>query len=142
MKVIGNVRRVSRPWIPFDPRQFRSGVNAAAREMEKIAIELTSGTTSTAELRRRGHPHSRRRPQGVPRLPINRQTGGLQSAIRIVRRVRANGEELYLSVNHPHAVVLAKGGTLTMVPRGFMEEFAKRTQGILKHHIQRAFRRK
>lgn len=142
MKITGNVRRISRPYIPHDARQFRSGMNAAARDMEKIAKELTSGTTPTAELRRRGHPFSRRRPQGVPGTPINRQTGALQSAIRIVRRVAGNVEQLYLQVNHPHAVVLRKEGTSRMVPRGFLEAFAHRTKGILKHHIQRAFRKK
>jgi hypothetical protein len=117
-------------------------VNAAIKEMGKIAIEMTSGNVSTAELRRQGHPHSRRRPQNVPRLPINRQTGGLQSAIRIVRRASGEVEQLYLRVDHPHAIVLRKGGTSNMQDRGFIEEYQRRTQGILKKYVLKAFRNK
>jgi hypothetical protein len=142
MRLTTSVRRISKPWIPYDKRQFRSGVNAAIREMQQIAVEMTSGTTSAAELRKRGHPFSRRRPQNVPRLPINRQTGGLQSAMRIVRRVNGETEQIYLSVNHPHAIVLRKGGTANMIDRGFMEEYNRRTQGILKKYVLRAFRNK
>jgi hypothetical protein len=143
MRFQSRVRRISKPWIPYDKRQFRSGVNAAIKEMGKIAVELTSGTVSTRELRRMGHPFSRRRPQAsVPKLPINKQSGNLQDAIRIVRRVRGDGEEIYLQVNSPHAMVLAKGGTSRMVPRGFFEAFAKRTQGILRTNVQKAFRKK
>jgi hypothetical protein len=117
-------------------------MNAAQREMGKIAEELTSGTTSSAELRRMGHPFSRRHPQNFPRLPINRQSGSLQKAIRIVRRVVGNTEQLFLRVSHPHALVLRKEGTSRMVPRGFFEEFSRRTKGILRDAILRAFRKK
>jgi hypothetical protein len=137
------VRRISRPWIPYDKRQFRVGVNAAVKEMGKIAQEMTSGTISTRQLREMGHPFSRRRPQpSVAKLPINRQSGELSNAIRLVRRVRANGEEIFLSVNSPHAVVLGKRGTQRMVPRGFVEAFASRTRGILKTNVLRALRKK
>lgn len=146
MRFQSSVRRISKPWIPYDKRQFRSGVNAAIREMGKIAVELTSGTVSTRQLRQLGHPFSRRRPNpSVPKLPINRQGKdgqALQDAIRIVRRVRGDGEGIYMVANHPHAVVLSKKGTVNMVPRGFVEAFAKRTQGILKKNVFMAFRRK
>jgi len=145
MRVTTNVRRVSRP-VDLDKLtkpKFNQAVRAAEKEMGEIAIELTSGTISTEELRRLDHPFSRRRPNArIPKLPINKQTGALQDALRIVRQVKGNSVQLFLRVNHPHAIVLNKDGTSRMVPRGFIEAFAKRTRGILQNAVRRAFRKK
>lgn len=143
MKFVTQARRITRKWEPYSKRDFRTGVNAAIREMGKIAVEMTSGTISTAQLRRMGHPFSRRRPNHrVPKLPINRQTGALKNALRVVRRVNGETEQIYLKANHPHAVVLLKGGTSKMIDRGFVQEFNKRTQGILRRHVLKVFRKR
>src|SRR5688572_8509120 len=65
-------------------------------DMKREALRLTSGTVSTAELRRMGHPYGRRRTGtrrrgaqrgSLPRLPIHRQEGALQRSLRVFRRM-------------------------------------------------------
>lgn len=93
---------------------------------------LTSGRVSTATLRRLGHPFSRRRARGfkggvkgrvasigVPKLPINRQTGQLQRSLRMTS-VPGGIQSYRLEFLAPHAkYVLAQRGTRKMVARGF-----------------------
>jgi len=105
------------------------------QDMAKEAETLTSGTTSTAQLREMGHPFSRRRARsrggirkalasaGIAKLPINRQTGRLQRSLRVMR----DGEGWRIQFVAPHAkFVLAPGGTRKMVARGFWPEMRKR----------------
>lgn len=100
---------------------------------------MTSGRVSTATLRKLGHPFSRAKGRrfkggvkarvaslGVPKLPINRQTGRLQRSLRMTKV--AGGIQSYrLEFMTPHAkYVLAQGGTKKMVARGFWTEARKR----------------
>lgn len=100
--------------------------------------ELTSGTTSTAQLRAMGHPFGRgtgasngRYRPGLKRgrlrsLPINRQTGGLQRRLQL-RRGRGGIQTFELTPGvHPGNWVLNPDGTRKMVGRGFWLEIKKR----------------
>jgi hypothetical protein len=92
----------------------------------------TSGRVSTATLRRLGHPFSRAKARGfkggvsgrvkamgVPKLPINRQTGRLQQSLRMTK-VSGGIQSYRLEFMAPHArYVLAQRGTRKMVARGF-----------------------
>lgn len=109
-------------------------------------IELTSGTVSTAELRRLGHPFARGASVGAPSrlqrgarapvarmrtLPINRQSGRLQKSLGKrkvggkgpltrsfdVGTVKGAGRSIY---------VLMPAGTRRMVARGFWREVHRR----------------
>jgi hypothetical protein len=56
---------------------------------------------------------------GVPKLPINRQTGRLQQSLRITK-VSGGIQSYRLEFMAPHAkYVLAQRGTRKMVARGF-----------------------
>src|SRR5690349_15088395 len=94
-------------------------------EMKYEAVELTSGTVSTATLRRLGHPFARR-PSGRKRgrlkaLPINKQSGRLRAGFRRVRVPAIGGKISYDLTNKvPYAkYVLSLGGTTKMISRGF-----------------------
>lgn len=115
-------------------RSLESEHGSLVEQAKQDAIKLTSGSVSTKQLRRMGHPFSRRRPQAFPRLPINRQSGQLQKSLRVFRRFDARGLTYQLQFTSPHAVVLRPGGTAIMVARGFWAELRKR-------HTQRAKRR-
>jgi hypothetical protein len=98
-----------------------------AEQMKEEAIKLTSGTVSTAQLRAMGHPFARRHPGSLARLPINRQSGGLQRSIRIMPRTVAGEEGFQLQFTSPHSkYVLRRMGTRKMVARGFWSEMKRR----------------
>jgi hypothetical protein len=120
---------------------------------EEDARELVSGTISTAELRRRGHPFARktrlagyvgtlnkasdrnqlRRAAGkgtAPLLPINRQSGRLLGSIERVE-MRGAGARQVQSVGFGASAgrsrfVVSPTGTDRMVARGFWNELKKR----------------
>lgn len=144
MRMESRVRRISRPVKLVDRATMRRIGTLAQKEMLGIAVDLTSGTYSTQELRRMGHPYSRRHPNpaAAPRLPINRQTGQLQDALRVVLQFAGETVKIWLKVNHPHAVVLSEKGTSKMVARGFWKELHKQTRGILRKAALRVFRGK
>lgn len=97
-------------------------------EIKQKARQLVSGTVSSRELARLGHPFARRsrtaggrgRARGsLARLPINVQSGQLRESLRVFRRARAGGTAFQLQFTSPHAIVLLPGGTRQMVARGF-----------------------
>lgn len=121
----------------------RDAVRGLASE---VHAELLSGTTSTNELRRMGHPFARRKLSrrgfertalkgrrrlsvhvrsgvgiAIPKLPINRQTGELARSMRM--RAVPNGsasQELQLGFTAEYAkFILGEKGTRRMVARGF-----------------------
>lgn len=119
-------------------------------EMADEMIALASGTISSRELARRGHPFGRRRGRisltlntsgrsakyrgraGVvptPLLPINRQTGALVKSLRVIPESGIGLQSYRAQFTAPHAkFVLAKGGTRRMVARGYWPELRKRFQ--------------
>ncbi len=119
--------------------------------VEEIFAEmrrLTSGGLSLAELRRRGHPYGRGRGRvtkgkrgarvrvtargSAPLLPINRQSGGLQSrAFRQIVSRTLTRQVIDAGYRAGANWVLLPGGTKKMVDRRFWKaiaEFAKRAQ--------------
>lgn len=120
-----------------------------AKSSEEDFVELTSGTITTRELRRMGHPFARsssvagasrgivkgdvkkwRLSSGVKgqitargmvnRLPINVQTGRLRSSITLSGPTGGQ-REYRLFAAAPHArYVLSPKGTRRMVPRGLL----------------------
>lgn len=110
-------------------------------QAKQDALKLTSGSVSTKQLRRMGHPFSRRRPQAFPRLPINKQTGELQRSLRVFRRFDARGLTYQLQFTSPHAIVTRPYGTAVMVARGFWAELRKRHTQRAKRRMIAAFRR-
>jgi len=123
-----------------------------AYSLSREFLALTSGTVSSKELARRGHPFGRRRGRitltavntmngrkvkyrahktksitPTPLLPINRQSGRLQRSLRIIPEGGVGLQSFRIQFTAPHAkFVLAKGGTKRMVARGFQTEMRKR----------------
>jgi hypothetical protein len=144
------VRRTSRDFaVDVVTRRLMLKIaNGLKEEAIKPAKELTSGSISTKQLAAADHPFARRNRTDsgrlrrsnnpnvraarasvgrFPKLPINKQTGELQKAIKM--QVRQAGEgvwRLTLTANSPHAVVLSPQGTRTMVPRGYIEALQSR----------------
>lgn len=108
--------------------------------MEKDALELTSGKTTTAALRRMGHPFALRtrmkRKKGgrfasISSLPINKQSGRLRRSFKRVPRYKGPKgqiEDIFFnpSVAGNSLYVLSEGGTKRMRARGFWREMRKR----------------
>lgn len=113
-----------------------------AQQAKAIAIELTSGSVSTAQLQAMGHPFARRNRQrkarvSLPKLPINVQSGALQKSLRVFS-ARTGGETAFrVQFTSPHAVVLTPGGTAQMVSRGFWPEMRKRVGPISRRALGR-----
>jgi hypothetical protein len=144
------VRRSSRQWLTdqFTRSLMLRIATGLKVEAIKPAMQLTSGAITTKQLAEADHPFARRNRSAsgrlrrgstreirearravgrFPKLPINRQTGALQRAIRIQSRQAGEGVwRLYIDVNHPHAAVLSPQGTRHMIPRGFVEELQRR----------------
>lgn len=115
------------------------------KRVEKRALQLTSGTRTTYELRLLGHPYKRaqRRYTANERLaraslktarllPINRQTGRLQEQMKVIAVVRRFGNRQILSLRlrnrAPYALYQLdpeNKGTKTMRPRGFWKALQK-----------------
>ena len=62
------------------PKRLVAAEAVTLQEAKARAILLSSGTLSTAELRRRGHPYARRNPTSPNPQIINAQTGVLRAA--------------------------------------------------------------
>lgn len=121
----------------------------------KDHTDLTSGVTSTATLRKLGHPFGRTaagRARGVsaavrartryrgavPLLPINRQTGGLQQSLRVEGPTGAKHSYSVAFTADYAAFVLSPTGTKKMVARGFYAELRKRNAARLHGQLLRA----
>lgn len=145
MRVVSNTKRVSVQWVP--EKAIQSLVDTAAQEIAKEALsnarDLASGAIPTSDLRRMGHPFSRRRPNNsVPKLPINRQTGQLMQSMQVIVRKTTGRWRIFFRVSHEHAWVLKPEGTSKMVPRGFVDALIARVNTAASAIIQRAFRKK
>ena len=57
------------------PRRLAAAEAVTLQEAKALAITLSSGTLTTAELRRRGHPYARRNPTSSSPEIINSQSG-------------------------------------------------------------------
>lgn len=102
------------------------------------AMDLTRGGVSSKQLRAMGHPYGRNRvAQGgqyrpgrkrgmLPSLPINKQSGGLRSRLRVVRTSGGIQAFKLTAGVHPGNWVLNPDGTRKMVGRGFFLEIKKR----------------
>ncbi len=115
-------------------RSVTAAHRSVAEAMLEEARDLSSDTSLIAEIDRT-HPFSRRRPRGVPRLPIQTRTGRLLRGWRIFGYRRAGGAEHRLQNVAPHSkYVLAPGGTRIMVARGFWarmnQVYARRRRAI------------
>lgn len=120
------VRRRSRPY-KVSQRKLLSRI---ADRVEKAALDeaeaLTSGAVPQSTLARL-HPFSKFRPNAsLPKLPINRHGGGLDKSWSVLRRSLGGRLFLFLRSKHPHAIVTRKGGTRTMVDRGFWQALKAR----------------
>ena len=62
------------------PKRLVAAEAVTLQEAKARAILLSSGTLSTAELRRRGHPYARRNPTSPNPQIINAQTGVFRQA--------------------------------------------------------------
>lgn len=166
---------------PMDLLRHQTGlmrrVEAKAKAMHRahvrkvatvVVAELLSGSTTTAQLRRMGHPFGRRTSKrgyqrfadkktrvsvkttgrnagagvGIAKLPINRQTGDLVRSLRMRAVPGASAaQSLELGFIAPYAkFVLAKKGTRRMVPRGY-QAAKKKIDNRLNKELQRDLRR-
>lgn len=137
----------------------------AVREIVDHSDDLLKGGISTAQLRRMGHPFSRRRfatlskdaksaargarhQRGrwelrgsglgnVPLLPINRQTGRLLRDQRLSGRNIGPGRQQWTHTRFaPYAgFVLGDKGTRRMIPRGYRKELDRRWKRIQRQAI-------
>lgn len=115
-------------------RSVTSAHAQLAQDMLEEARELSSDTSLIAVIDRT-HPFSRRRPGGVPRLPIQTRSGRLLRGWRVFRYSRGGRSEHRLQNVAPHSrFVLAPGGTRVMVARGFWSRmhqiYARRRRAI------------
>lgn len=121
-----------------------------AKQMQGFAVALTSGTISSQELARRGHPFGRgkgrkttgkgalRMRMGTPLLPINRQSGRLVKGWRLMPRRTSGMQSFTLQNVAPHSkFVLSPTGTRRMVPRGFWVAMRKEFKAKNKDTLQR-----
>lgn len=109
-------------------------LNRAATEIEDISVhyaldvarQLSSGTFSTAQLRRMGHPyrHGGRPPQNA--AIINRQSGSFYRGWQI-KPVETRGGRITAGLinTSPHAVLLMRG-TSRMIARPILQLIEKR----------------
>ncbi len=109
-------------------KSLTGAMQSLVNDQKKEALRLTSGAVSSETLAKMGHPYGRRRGGAgrrgkqrgsLARLPINRQSGGLQKSLRVFRRKSAQGVTWRLQFTSPSAAVLTPGGTAKMVARGF-----------------------
>ena len=124
-------------------KRFSSVVMSVKKMHEEIALaglddgkELTSGTTSTAQLRRLGHPFARRLLSGqfggrsrgfLKPLPINEQSGRLKAGLFLIHSRRNGNQTFDLGSSAPYSkYILSPLGTSKMVGRGFWAEISKR----------------
>lgn len=133
-------------------RSIRVLHRSMAESMVEDARDLTSGTISSAQLAKMGHPFGRgRRGQfqrsnlrgrnrlvvhkpsqsgiAVPKLPINvqRAQNGLRSSVRIIPENHSVVQSFRVQFTAPEAsYVLRPGGTRLMVDRGFWPAMRKR----------------
>ena len=120
----------------------RAETDAEASAVMRDAIALTSGTESSDELRRRGHPYSRRRPMATRRLPVNRQSGALQSGFVMSGTNSGGRSERTLTNRARHATfALAPYGTKSTVARGFWTELQQRAKSRFPRRVEAAVRR-
>lgn len=129
-------------------RAVSDGMAKLASQANTKALGLTSGSVSTAQLIRMGHPFGRRavRPGrggrgrirgNLPRLPINKQTGDLQKSLILPIFQTARGFEYRLQFTKDYAsFVLAPGGSRTTVARGFFPELFRMTQSDLRATVR------
>jgi hypothetical protein len=130
----------------------KEGVARLVEDLEVVAFQLTSGTFDTKELAELGHPYSRRpfakltgKQQtlrqfigSINLLPINYQTGLLQSQNKLYTKRIGNGTQIWYKNDAPYAgYILSEMGTRTMQPRGFLKEMRK-IAGQLLEGIQEA----
>lgn len=108
------------------PRSVRAADEKQAELARKDAHALVSGTVPH-EVIQRQHPFSRRRPGGMRRLPINVNKDRLRRSLRKVSRTvgGARVKDIFFTARHAR-FVLARGGTRTMVARGYMAEMNRR----------------
>lgn len=119
-------------------QNMRRAAQTQAAKMKFVAISLSSGPLSTAQLRQMGHPYSRRFPAGAAGLPdhvINRQTGAFASAWSC--RARRNRDDWTISLynSSPYAAYL-EFGTVTSRARPIMEEVLRKTGPVMATEVK------
>lgn len=138
-------------------RSIESSSGDVADFSKKEAIKLTSGTKTTQELRRAGHPYAKRRKLEArtgkgkggaaatfatfPLLPVNAQTKRIQKGFRIFRR-RQGKDFIWITQNiEPHSkFALRPGGTKFVRDRMFWAELRRRTERYARRHVVKAWR--
>ena len=108
------------------PRSVRAEDERQAELAKKDALMLVSGTVPR-EVINRTRPFSRRRPSGMRRLPINAHSNRLRNSLRKMSRTVGGRRVKDIFFTAPYApFILARGGTRTMVARGYMAEMNRR----------------
>ncbi len=116
-------------------------VGESIHATQRRAVELSSGTTSSAELAAMDHPFATRHgsPQ-MPEVPINRQSGEFVSSWETDGPYDAGGGiGAELRNVSPHAEFL-EHGTRVMFARDLMSELEPFAERVLEKEIDKAFR--
>jgi hypothetical protein len=115
----------------------------SAREAMAVAVEQTSGTISTRQLRRMGHPYARRAPQ-TPVDPgqSNDQGGGVPQSWRMEIRFLSDGVEARIVNSHPDARWLKRAGrgNSKSVARPIVAAVLQRIRASRKTRLREAIR--
>ena len=134
--------------------RVRTAMSITERKVETLMKEELSGTISSLELRRMGHPYARRHKLTgshligrtvnqagfyyMGALPINRQTGKLAKSLKIRSTSTWYGFSKLFYFSSPHAIVLSQEGTRNMIARGYWDYINKHSQNIMALEIQTA----
>ena len=102
------------------PRTLAAAEGASLKQAKALAVTLSSGTLTRAELRRRGHPYAVRNPTSPNPQVINAQSGAFRAAW-VVRAPVVTGGGVVSSVANISAPARYMGGTRFMVARPLPE---------------------
>jgi hypothetical protein len=127
-------------------RAWEREVESATEDVQKIAMEeavdLTSGPYTQRDLRRMGHPYSRRRPHGIgvsnPER-INVTKGRIQRGWRYEFGARKRSVTLWNVADN--ARWMTGAGTRRMVPRRILKALVQRVYPRVIREYERPFRR-
>lgn len=126
--------------------QVQSNLRAAAKDhaekMRAKAIQLSSGSLSTAQLKQKGHPYARRFPIGFALQPdflINAQAGAFKAAWHTRVQETSKGWTITLFNTSPEAKFMM--GTKAMRMRPILIEVERLMNGDLPGRVQKVTRK-
>lgn len=121
---------------------LRSAANLHAEKMKATAIRLSSGTLSTQQLQKMGHPYSRRFPAGFavqPDFVINSQSGVFKASWRTRVQETGKGWTITLLNDAPEAKYMM--GTKSMRVRPILIEVERVMHGDLPAKTRKVTRK-